>query len=238
MKKKIIIITGQSGGGKGSVIKILRKELEYITNAPTIIFDGIGDQVRTLKALGIEQFPKGWPGSFGSHTQGYELATELIQVSTTGGKQDYPIVSLILSHVMELIDSSEDDITPDILVVDGSPRDRKEIEFWSHLMAEYDVHIVFVEASEEICRERLIVRTEQEQREELMTDGKVDIEKINKKLSWYDHDTLRTYAESKHIPYLIIQNETTFEDLVRVTIERVLPLIVSEPIRVEASETL
>lgn len=203
MRKLIVLlITGQSGSGKGTFIEFFL--LLCAARGIRVRVDGLGDRLRALVALPDNE----WPEALKLY------AAELREIAKTGGKQPYYIIETLLKQILD--DANTDDI--EVLIVDGTLRDHLECEFWGNLTTTetYKIQAVITDAPEQDCFDRLVKRTAKDKRPELSRvithpDGTEEVvpdeDNIRKKLSWFKKPEILEQIRKNNLPVFESMND-------------------------------
>ncbi len=199
MKKRLnlphgLLITGQSGSGKGTIVMILKKLAKKY--GLELYFSSCGDDIRA------------------ACESGSYIGDKMRRINNQGLRQPSWIATAFT--FMGILK----DLKPEqYAIFEGMPRSVSQFYQMQELL-EFNylgsMQILEVAASTEICRERLIKRAIEEKREDICIDGKPgvpDMKKIETKLAWYTKDghKIIDLAHKKNMALYINNEGTLFE---------------------------
>ncbi len=185
---ELLVITGQSGAGKGTVTKILSR-LCLERDIP-IVKMGTGDAIRIACEKDTYLFNK------------------MRKLHNTGEKQPgffaLGLWFIAIGNIMR---------EGNLNILEGAPRSERQVEDLVELIeCGYfsSLKIVEVIAPNRICKKRLIARTKKDKRSDLSIDEKPgipDVRKIRRKMAWWNERRARIVRTAKKAGiYLQIDN--------------------------------
>ncbi len=163
----VVLIIGQSGCGKGTLVSFLKEFAQLHGKQLCIV--SCGDCVRKAADLGTH------------------IAEKMKKINNQGKRQPGFIVTGFIFN--ELLTSLKED---QYAIIEGMPRDPNQFrDMYRLLKIGYfkSMQVVEILANNRLCYKRLAKRARQEKREDLCVDGQPgvpDINKIKTKMDWWD----------------------------------------------------
>ncbi len=189
----LLAITGQSGAGKDTAEKVLLAWCKKL-KIPVLSF-GSGDLIRHYATLDTP------------------LGREVRSLNERGERTPLPLVSEMVNEFI-----SDNHAYYDHMILNGSPRYADQCDVLHKLMIESNyfyfksIKVLEVIAPDEICKERLIKRVQEDKRTDLSIDGQPgvpDLAKIARKMKWWSDDceAIRERAQELGI-YASVTNDS------------------------------